>query len=158
VVSDTGCGIAADVLPYVFDRFRQADSTASPRHGGLGLCLAPVKHLVELHGGTVRAESPGGDRGAPLVVPRPGRAAVRPAAGRREHPPARRAHPPVAASSIAGLRLLVVDDDPEALDLLARLFAANGAEVTTARSAAEGLERLIAERPDVLICDVGMPG
>ena len=156
-VSDTGCGIAPEMLPYVFDRFRQADSSATRRHGGLGLGLALVKHLVELHGGTVRADSPGVDRGATFVVTLPLMARLPPDAGARRHPTAR-GSTPAAAGRVDGLRVLLVDDDAEALALFAQLFRQHGAEVTVARDAAEAMERLAAEHPDVLVCDVEMPG
>ncbi|MGH7319393.1 MAG: ATP-binding protein, partial [Candidatus Rokuibacteriota bacterium] len=158
VVSDTGCGIGEDVLPYVFDRFRQADSTSSRRHGGLGLGLALVKHLVELHGGAVRAESAGVDRGATFVVKLPLMAQLAPEATAREHPTTRRVESPVEFSAISGLRLLIVDDEPETLELFTRLFRQHGAEVVAAKSAAEALDQLAAGLPDVLICDIEMPG
>ena len=157
VVSDTGCGIDSGILPYVFDRFRQADSSASRRHGGLGLGLALVKHLVELHGGSVRAVSPGVDRGATFIVKLPLMAQQAPEDGAREHPTARGA-PLLVSADLAGLRLLVVDDEQETLELFTSLFAQHGAEIAVASSAAQALDRLRAFRPDVLICDIEMPG
>ena len=155
-VSDTGIGIAADLLPHVFDRFRQADSTSRRHHGGLGLGLALVKHLVELHGGSVRAESAGADQGATFVITLPVMAQL--VTERGTHPTARRAGTLEAASGVAGLRLLLVDDERDTIELFTSLFTQHGAEVIAARSAAEALGLLAATRPDVLVCDVEMPG
>ncbi|MGH7277741.1 MAG: PAS domain-containing hybrid sensor histidine kinase/response regulator [Candidatus Rokuibacteriota bacterium] len=141
VVSDTGQGIPADLLPRVFDHFRQGDSSSTRAHGGLGLGLALVKHLVESHGGSVEAASPGEGHGATFTVKRPlmvhAELALSPD---RVHPTAEK---PLAGvgdrgplSSLAGIRVLAVDDDGDALELLARLLEAQGAEVQTAPSAA----------------------
>lgn len=159
-VIDTGEGIDPAFLPHVFDRFRQADATTTRRHGGLGLGLAIVKQVVELHGGTVRAKSPGKNQGATFVVSLPLTVVhpeVEPLPSRR-HPTAE----PIAVAvdsnvQIAGVRVLVVDDDPDARALLQRLFEERGATVSTASSATEALAILQAERPDVLISDIGMP-
>ena len=159
-VIDTGEGIDPAFLPYVFDRFRQADATTTRQHSGLGLGLAIVKQVVELHGGTVRAKSPGLGQGAtfivslPLTVVHPDAAPLPP----RRHPTADPV--PVTIETdmpIAGIRVLIVDDEPDARTLLRRLFEDRDAVVSTASSAAEAFAMLQADRPDVLISDVGMP-
>jgi len=159
-VIDTGEGVSPDFLPHVFDRFRQADSTTTRRHSGLGLGLAIVKQVVELHGGTIRANSPGPNLGSTFIVSLPLTVLhpeVDPLPPRR-HPTAEAirlaADVPV---QIAGVRVLVVDDEPDARALLRRLFEEHGAVVSTASSAAEALSRLRVERPDVLVSDIGMP-
>jgi CheY-like chemotaxis protein len=146
----------------VFDRFRQADATTTRRHGGLGLGLAIVKQLVELHGGGIRAKSGGVGMGSTFIVSLPltvihADSEAVPAAGRR-HPVAG----PVprmgdACARIAGLRVLVVDDEPDARALVKRFLTDCDAVVTTAGSAREALDLLRAERPDVLVSDIGMP-
>jgi PAS domain S-box-containing protein len=159
VVSDTGAGIAPDFLPHVFDRFRQADGTTTRHHGGLGLGLAIVRHLVELHGGTVRAESPGEGHGATFTVLLP----VAPvysqeAAEGRVHPAARETLPPFECPDrLDGLRVLVVDDEADTREMLKAGLGQCGAEVTTAHSAAEALREMEKTPPDVLISDIGMP-
>jgi signal transduction histidine kinase/ActR/RegA family two-component response regulator len=155
-VRDTGVGIDPEFLPFVFDRFRQADSTTTRTHGGLGLGLAIVRHLTELHGGTVEAHSEGRGRGATFIVRLPRR--IPP-----EGEPARHLLPestaaPRASGSLAGVRLLVVDDQRDARELLAAALALSGAEVVLAESAGEALRRLEEERVDALIADIGMPG
>jgi PAS domain S-box-containing protein len=155
-VRDTGRGISPELLPHIFDRFRQDERTRS--HGGLGLGLAIVCHIVKLHEGTVRAESDGEGRGATLVVelPLPGEdapSAQKPAAAYRRLD---------SASSrlinLARRRILVVDDDADARDLLAQILGQAGADVTVAASADEALDVLRRWRPDVLVSDIGMPG
>jgi len=157
VVSDTGRGIAPDVLPFVFERFRQADSSSTREHAGLGLGLALAKHLVELHGGSITAQSAGEGQGATFVVRLP--------LAYAEPTPARaaRAHPMADSASAAGarlddLRVLVVDDDREALDLAVAILAGAGALVRVCASAPEALEALRTWRPDVLVSDIEMPG
>ena len=153
-VIDTGEGIDPAFLSHIFDRFRQADASTTRRHGGLGLGLAIVKQLVELHGGTIRAKSPGKNMGATFIAALP-LTVVHPEA---EPVPARR-HPtaePVALAldswpQIAGLRVLVVDDEPDARALLRRLFEERDGVVSTASSVAEALAVLQAQRPDVII-------
>ncbi|HEU4407860.1 MAG TPA: ATP-binding protein [Polyangiaceae bacterium] len=163
VVEDTGQGIEADFLPYVFERFRQAEAATTRVQGGLGLGLAIARHLVELHGGTIEVHSEGPGRGAAFAV----RVPVAPL--RRAAPPSLAAPAPggpapapgrglACPPPIEGLRVLVVDDEPDARELLAAMLAQCKAEVRTASSAAEALELLRAFRPDVLVSDVGMPG
>jgi len=158
-VSDSGQGIAPEFLPHVFDRFRQADSSTTRRHGGLGLGLAIVRQLVELHGGRVRAESPGANLGSTFTVTLP--ALADPA----EPPPTPSARPAAVAvagrrdglPSLDGVEVLVVDDEADARDLLTRILEHSGASVLLASSAAEALQILRSSRPDVLVSDIGMP-
>ena len=148
VVSDTGQGIAPDFLPHIFDRFRQADAGTSRAHGGLGLGLALVSALVEAHGGTVTAVSPGLGHGAVFTVRlplQPQIAAAVPA------PSAARAQP------ITGLRALVVDDDADSRELLTLTLTSAGAVAIVASSVREALRLLESERPDLLLTDIGMP-
>jgi signal transduction histidine kinase/ActR/RegA family two-component response regulator len=155
-VSDSGVGIADEFLPLVFDRFSQADSSTTRVQGGLGLGLSIVKQLVELHGGSVRAFSDGPGRGATFVVTLP-LTALRGGA-QREHPAAgvRTAAAPIAVD-FQGLKILFVDDEPDAQRLIRHLLNECRAEVHTASSAAEALPLLRDVRPDVLISDIGMP-
>jgi len=163
VVSDTGQGIAPDMLPRVFERFQQADSTSTRRHTGLGLGLALVRHLVELHGGAVEAASVGEGHGATFTVKLP-IAIARGADTEAARSPRSRAHPTaeVAVStrgpSLRGLRVLVVDDDRDGLDLVATILLNGGAEVRACSSVGEGLAAMQAWRPDVLVSDIEMPG
>jgi CheY-like chemotaxis protein len=158
-VTDTGSGIPPEFLPYVFDRFRQADMGTTKKHGGLGLGLAIVRHLVELHGGTVRAESEGEGRGATFTVTLP----VAPvynaeAAGGRVHPTARETLPAFeCVDRLDGLRILVVDDERDTRELLKAGLSRCGAEVSAASSAAEAIELMRGAVPDLLISDIGMP-
>ena len=153
-VSDTGAGLAADFLPFVFDRFRQADSSSTRAHGGLGLGLAIVRSMVELHDGTVRAESAGVGRGATFRVTLPvlrGVSAVEPA-GHAD------LHPAPALVRLDGLKVLVVDDEHDTRELVATVLGHHGAQVTVASSVREALELLRDVAPDVLISDLSMPG
>jgi signal transduction histidine kinase len=156
-VSDTGQGIAPDFLPYVFDRFRQADSSTTRRHGGLGLGLAIVRHIAELHGGRVRADSAGDGQGATFTVELPIAVLHAPALATRVHPKASSDVGFQPGPVLRGLRILVVDDEPDTLETIGTLLGQCGADVLTAASAAEGLERLKAWRPDLLVSDIGMP-
>jgi PAS domain S-box-containing protein len=160
VVSDTGQGISADFLPHVFDRFRQADQKTSRQHGGMGLGLAIVRHLVELHGGTVSAASEGEGKGATFTVMLP----ITPlyqidSSGGRVHPAARDLLPPDEGTDrLDGLNILVVDDEPDTRDLLKQGLEYCGATVRVAGSASEAVDALVVSVPDILISDVGMPG
>jgi PAS domain S-box-containing protein len=152
-VSDTGQGIAGDQLPYVFNRFWQADAAPTRTVGGLGLGLAIVRHLVEAHAGMVTAESPGIGQGASFTVSLPLSAAVaEPATG-----DAPRAERP-AIPSLDGLYVLAVDDDADSLALVSEALRRVGAEVRTARSADDALVSCRERMPDLLVADIGMPG
>lgn len=155
-VSDSGQGIGEDFLPHVFERFRQAEGSTTRRHGGLGLGLALVRHLVEGHGGTVRAESEGQGRGARFIVLLPVQA-VFAAQPESDRPRRSSAAPAAGPTSLAGVTVLVVDDEADARDLVATALRANGAEVMTAANAAQGLELLSDKKPMVLVSDIGMP-
>jgi signal transduction histidine kinase/CheY-like chemotaxis protein len=160
-VADTGIGISSDFLPYVFDRFRQASAGSTRRHGGLGLGLSIVRHLVELHGGVVRAESPGPDRGSSFLVRLPV-AALRwraPEQGLDSSASPSVASVPTAREGVnlSGVKVLVVEDDADSRDLLQGVLAHCAATVRTAASAAEGLALVNQEPPDVLVSDIGMP-
>jgi signal transduction histidine kinase/ActR/RegA family two-component response regulator len=157
-VSDTGQGIAAGVLPFVFDRFRQGDSSSTRGHGGLGLGLALVKHLVELHGGSVEAQSSGEGKGATFVVKLPLAIADVPGGPARLHPTAANVEALPPGLRLDGMRVLVVDDDQDALDLASSILGAAGAQVRSCLSAPEGFAVLQEWRPDVLVSDIEMPG
>jgi len=149
VVTDTGQGIRQDFLRHVFERFRQADSTASRRHGGLGLGLAIVRHLTEAHGGSVSAESAGQGLGATFTVQLPIRdIRVREKAAKSGD---------TRGTALASLRVLIVDDEPDARDVLRVLLEVQGAVVTVASSAGEALDLLRRQPTDVLLADIGMP-
>jgi len=157
-VSDTGQGIAPEFIPYVFDRFRQADSSSTRSHGGLGLGLAIVRHLVELHGGTVRAESQGEGKGATFIVDLPLRA-IRLQASELEQCELKvTSEPQICSSLLAGLRVLVVDDEADARELLTTILTQYGAEVTAVATASEAIEAIKKSQLDVLVSDIGMPG
>ena len=149
VVGDTGQGIAPDFLPHIFDRFRQADTGTSRKHGGLGLGLALVRALTEAHGGTVEARSPGLGKGAVFIVRLPLQHTAE-AADVAPHPAAR-------PQPISGLHALVVDDDADARELLALTLTSAGAVAIVAGSVRDALRLLEVERPDLLLTDVGMP-
>jgi PAS domain S-box-containing protein len=155
-VADTGQGISAEFLPFVFDRFRQAESTSTRAHGGLGLGLAIVRHLVEMHGGTVEVASPGVGAGATFTLRMP--IASGAAAGPAGNAPDAPAQPAPCPPGLAGLRVLVVDDQLDIVDLVVDLLAPCGALVRTATSAREALADLREWRPDVLVSDIAMPG
>lgn len=151
-VSDTGRGIEPEFLPHVFDRFRQAEAGPKRTIGGLGLGLAIVKHIVELHAGTITAASSGLGKGATFLMRLPrGRDLVRTA------PASDPASPALPPSPLAGLRLLIVDDDPDGVELLAEILRGCGATVDLARSAPEAFSKLTATAPHVLVSDVAMP-
>jgi PAS domain S-box-containing protein len=156
-VSDTGQGFDPAFAPYLFDRFRQADASITRRSGGLGLGLAIVKQFVELHGGTVTATSPGEGEGATFTILLP-HAAPEQVGASPDRSPAAPAAAQDACVTLRGVRVLVVDDQDDARELLERVFAECDAEVETVASAAEALEAIRRRRPDVLVSDLGMPG
>jgi PAS domain S-box-containing protein len=155
-IADTGVGIRHDVLPFVFDRFRQADSSMKRTHGGLGLGLAIVRHIVELHGGSVHAVSAGEGHGATFIIQLP------------SADQARAAGPGVSASApspetsdtpvLRGRTILVVEDHDDARELIADMFARSGGRVIAAASTREAVERVRDVRPDLLLADLGLPG
>jgi signal transduction histidine kinase len=153
-VSDTGVGIDPAFLPNVFDTFRQADASATRTHGGLGLGLSIVRHLVEVHGGSVAAASEGHDRGATFTVRLP----VRSLETTATFPAALQAGDLVAGDTLRGVSVLVVDDDPDTRELLESVLNLAGADVRAAESADEALALCRLSTPDVLISDIGMPG
>jgi CheY-like chemotaxis protein len=159
-VSDTGAGISPRFLPHVFDRFRQADQSTTREHGGLGLGLAIVRHLVELHGGTVQVESEGQEMGATFTVKLPVMTVFQRDGQPEEiHPAARDALALLECPErFDGLKVLVVDDEADTRQLLATVLGQCGALVTTASSAEEALALLESLQPDVLVSDIGMPG
>jgi PAS domain S-box-containing protein len=156
LVTDTGAGIRADFLPYAFDRFRQGDQSTTRTHGGLGLGLSIVRHLVEIHGGKVRAESEGEGRGSTFTVELP---LLRnaDAAPRVAQTSGESASPNPRTEILEGLRVLVVDDEQDALDLLRTVLEKKGAKVTAVASASEAHAALEAAWPDLFLCDIGMP-
>jgi len=152
-VRDTGIGITPEFLPHVFERFRQADNSTTRPHSGLGLGLAIVRHLVELHGGSIEVFSDGRDCGALFLIHFP----LAPAAS-VDSPVALVAGGALPSVALQGMRLLVVDDDPGTRELLTEALSAAGANVISADSAAEGLRLLAADGADLLISDIAMPG
>jgi CheY-like chemotaxis protein len=162
-VRDTGRGIDPAFLPYVFDRFRQADSSISRQHGGLGLGLAIVRHLVELHGGTVEAESRGIGFGASFTVKLPlvqsHRAALtHPVDSRLDEPGVEEPGSTVERfHHLAGLHVMVVDDDTETLQMITQMLRLHGMRVSRCESAAEAIDTLKHKKPDILVSDIAMP-
>jgi signal transduction histidine kinase len=159
-VSDTGQGIGPEFLPHVFERFRQADSSNTRQHAGLGLGLSIVKQLVELHGGSVRARSAGEGQGATFIVSLPVRRAGIASSGKelRDDAQAARALPsPRRDAPLTGLKLLVVDDEADARELVGHLLRDCGADVLAVDSALGALEAIEAWSPDLLLSDIGMP-
>ena len=157
-ISDTGQGIAPEFLPHVFDRFRQSDSSSTRRHGGLGLGLSIVSQLVELHGGTVKAESPGTGEGTNFKVILPLLSVHHElSAGKMTRPPIKSSPLPHWQPSLDDLRVLVVDDEPDARELIALVLTGRGAEVVVVGSAVEALAEMERGRFDVLVSDIGMP-
>jgi CheY-like chemotaxis protein/two-component sensor histidine kinase len=153
IVEDNGAGIRPDFLPYVFDRFQQADASRTRRFGGLGLGLSIVRSLVEFHGGTVQAASAGEGQGATFTIGLP---TGMPAELRAEAlAPGRDAS--VEDISLANIRILVVEDEPDAAEFVTKLLESHGADVVNAASAREALEAVVHARPDILVSDIGMP-
>jgi PAS domain S-box-containing protein len=148
VIEDSGIGIAPEILPNVFDRFRQADSSTTRTHGGLGLGLALVRYLVEAHGGSVRAESEGAGRGATFIIALPLRATA---------PRPRAAGDGAPTAELTGARVLVVEDDADTRDFLGFALQSAGVKPALAATAAEALHRLAAETFDVVVSDLSMP-
>jgi signal transduction histidine kinase/DNA-binding response OmpR family regulator len=158
-VSDTGKGIGSEFLPYVFDRFRQADSSMTRKYGGLGLGLAIARHLVELHGGTIEIYSAGEGQGTTATVRLPlSFTRVDSSKLERSYSPAISLFEfDCSPVLLEGVKVLVVDDEPDARELITAVLEECGAEVKTSASAAEAIEKLEEWKPDVLISDIGMP-
>jgi PAS domain S-box-containing protein len=164
-VIDDGEGIKPEFLPHLFERFRQADASTTRKHGGLGLGLSIVKHLVELHGGKVRAKSAGEGLGSTFCVELPLIVVHPPADASREHPRGAsfqrgkaEGGMPTDHPSLAGITVLAVDDEPDAAQLVKRLLESCGARVITASSAREAFDLVVSQRPDMILSDIGMPG
>jgi CheY-like chemotaxis protein len=154
-ISDTGEGISADFIPYVFVRFRQADQSTTRRSGGLGMGMAIAKHITELHGGTISVQSPGLGKGSTFVVRLP--LTERAGAEATRLAQVREREGPRADAALMGRSIMVVEDDPATRELLARVLCEKGAAVTTCERSAEALAKLRAHRPDLIISDIGMP-
>src|SRR5262249_51156726 len=159
IVRDTGKGITPDFLPQVFDLFRQADSSSARRQGGLGLGLALARRLVEMHGGVIKAESPGEGQGSTFIITLPARSGNR-TTTEMQAVEIKKALDVYEKPSLDGLRILVVDDEADARDLLAIRLQQYGAEVVTAGSVEAAMEILAQEgsRPDLIVSDIAMPG
>ena len=158
IVSDTGKGISEEFLPYLFNRFSQEDGSTTRSQGGLGLGLSIVRHIVELHGGTVQATSPGEGQGTTFVVNLPLMIVHRPIeVPERVHPIAETEVPFNSASSLQGLQILAVDDEADARELLVEVLQGCGATVTAVESASDALEAVERLKPDILLSDIGMP-
>lgn len=163
VVQDSGRGIEPEFLPYVFDRFRQQDGATTRKYGGLGLGLAIVRNIVELHGGTVRADSEGENKGAVFTVRLPlqtmpeSQQSTLNEGSERIIPAISFNNVPDSLIDLNNLKIVVVDDEPDARELLSSLLKAHGAEVTQCNSAAAALEAIRKVRPQILVSDIGMP-
>jgi signal transduction histidine kinase len=157
-VEDTGIGIPPQFLPYVFDRFSQADGGATRRHGGLGLGMAIVRYLVELHGGTVTVESPGENQGTTFTMALPARLGIETEDEDEPIPPKTEvAGAPETLPNLDGISVLVVDDDVDSRTFVCQLLQNHGATVTVSDSTSDALLRFKELRPDVIISDIGMP-
>jgi PAS domain S-box-containing protein len=157
-VRDSGAGIAPEFITHVFERFRQGDASTTRQHGGLGLGLSIVKHLIEQHGGTVRVDSEGVQRGACFTVELPAaNQQLMARAGRARYSPPAPLTPDIVLRDLSQVKVLVVDDEPDARDLIKRILSDCNATVTTADSARAALEAFRAAPPDVLVSDLGMP-
>jgi len=158
-VSDSGIGIASEFLPHIFDRFRQADGSTTRVHGGLGLGLSIVKHLVQLHAGQVTVESKGKNQGSTFVVSLPLAQNV-PVDGVKDESAIEREGDGLPASYshlLEGMRILVVDDEADSRDLVSAILKRCGGKVKSCKSAAEALKTFRAWKPDILVSDIGMP-
>jgi len=154
-ISDTGIGIRRDVLPFVFDRFRQADSSTTRKFGGLGLGLTIVKHIVELHGGTIHAESAGEGHGATFTIQLPSAEGCE---ARARVPPTQEPPASTLLFVLRGRTVLVVEDHDDARELIVGVLEGEGATVLSASTAQEAIDRATAVRPDVLVADLSLPG
>jgi len=157
-VADTGQGISEDFLPYVFERFRQADVSTTRAQGGLGLGLAIVRHLIESHGGTVHAGSAGRGKGATFTIRLPGLTNPVGITALRNEPEEQQEISRADREILVGLRILVVDDDSDSREVLAVQLTQRGATTSVSASADDALRKLDAFKPDVIVADIGMPG
>jgi CheY-like chemotaxis protein len=158
-VADTGIGIPANFLPLVFDRFSQRDSSTTRSHGGLGLGLAISRQLVELHGGSIRAASPGEGGGSTFTVELPISIMQAEEERERAHPTAEsRTDDVMVLPKLDGARIFVIDDEDDARELLGRIFEEQGATVTAFAAAKDLLAAVATSRPSVIVSDIGMPG
>jgi PAS domain S-box-containing protein len=161
-VSDTGQGIEAEFLPYVFERFRQADNATTRRQSGLGLGMAITKHLVELHGGTIRAESPGAGQGTtfvlrlPVMIVHHAEHFPETTVEQRRLAPGEVQAPPAQLARLDGIHVLIVDDERDTRELLATILTQSGAVVTAATSVVDALDKLRLVKPDMLVSDIEM--
>jgi signal transduction histidine kinase/ActR/RegA family two-component response regulator len=152
-IADTGVGISREFLPYVFDRFRQADGSTTRQHGGLGLGLSIVRQLVDLHGGTIRAESEGPGEGAVFTIHLPFVSGTREIENRKEHKEGK----VYTSNVLKAARILIVENEPDARALLEMALKRNGAEVKSAADVKEAMEAIKAWRPEIVLSDLGMP-
>jgi PAS domain S-box-containing protein len=157
-VTDTGIGFKSEFLPHVFERFRQADGSTTRRHGGLGLGLSIVRHLVELHGGTVQATSPGEGKGASFTLHLPVTVVHRKTSKQeRIHPKAARPNRDFKLPDLSAIKVLVVDDEVDGRDLIRFVLEDSGANVITAEDGKQALALVAEQKPDVIVSDIGMP-